>query len=160
MPIDQLIAGIENLVAFDGALLTAVLVALLWFATTSLVAAGIPGVLIPATLATEALAGPAAATATVSAGALGGSLLLFMAARRWGAPVMARRVGNRLEAFERRFAAHGLWYIVGLRVIGTPHMIVTVGSAMMPIRAPAFAAASLLGFLPSIALAAMAGSVI
>jgi uncharacterized membrane protein YdjX (TVP38/TMEM64 family) len=160
MPIEQYIAGIENLLAFDGALLTAALVAMLWLATTSLVAAGIPGVLIPATLATEALAGPIAATATVSMGAIGGSMLLFIAARRWGAPFMAPRLGNRLESFERRFADHGIWYIVGLRLIGTPHMVVTVGSAMMPIRAPAFAAATFMGFLPSIALAAMAGSIV
>lgn len=160
MPIDQLIAGIENIIAFDGALLTAMLVAVLWFATTSLVAAGIPGVLIPATLATEALAGPVAATATISAGALGGSLLLFVAARRWGSPVIASRLASRLQSFERRFEAHGMWYVVGLRLVGTPHVLVTVGSAMMPIRAPAFAAATLLGFLPSIALAAMAGSII
>ena len=160
MPIDQLIAGIENVIAFDGALLTAVLVAVLWLVTTSLVAAGVPGVLIPATLATEALAGPVAATATVAMGAMGGSLLLFLAARRWGSPVIAPRLGTRLESFERRFAVHGMWYIVGLRLVGTPHMLVTVGSAMMPIRAPAFAAATLLGSLPAIALAAMAGSIV
>jgi uncharacterized membrane protein YdjX (TVP38/TMEM64 family) len=155
---DQLLASIEHLAAFDGALLTAALIAALWLVTTSLVAAGTPGVVIPATLAAEALAGPVAATVTVSMSALGGSLLLFAAARRWGSPVMSRRLGSRLISFERRFAAHGIWYIVGLRVIGTPHMIVTVGSAMMPVRAPAFAAATLLGFLPAIALAAMAGS--
>ena len=146
--------------AFDGALLTAVLVAALLLVTTSLVAAGIPGVLIPATLAAEAVAGPVAATATVSMAAMGGSLLLFMAARRWGSPVAASRLGSRLESFERRFMAHGIWYVIGLRLVGTPHMLVTVGSAMMPMRAPAFAAATLLGFLPAIALAAMAGSIV
>jgi uncharacterized membrane protein YdjX (TVP38/TMEM64 family) len=158
MPMDQLIAGFQDLLAFDGALLTAALIAGLWLVTASLVAAGTPGVVIPATLAAEALAGPIAATATVSLGAMGGSLLLFAATRRWGSPVLSRHVGSRLESFERRFAAHGIWYIVGLRMIGTPHMVVTVGSAMMPIRTPAFAAATLMGFLPSIALAAMAGS--
>lgn len=160
MPLEQLIASIETVIAFDGALLTAVLIAALWFATTSLTAAGVPGVLIPATLAAEAVAGPVAATATVAMGAMGGSLLLFMAARRWGSPAIASRLGGRLESFERRFAAHGIWYVIGLRLIGTPHMLVTVGSAMMPIRAPAFAAATLLGSLPAIALAAMAGSMV
>ncbi len=160
MPIDHLIAAIEELVAFDGAMLTAALIATMWLLTTSLVAAGVPGVLIPATLATEALAGPVAAMATVSAGAIGGSLLLFVLARRWGAPAFARRFGTRLQAFEQGFARRGIWYIAGLRLVGTPHMLVTVGSAMMPIRAPAFAGATLLGFLPSIALAAMAGSIL
>jgi uncharacterized membrane protein YdjX (TVP38/TMEM64 family) len=158
--VDQLIASIEQVMTYDGALLTAMLIAALWFATTSLVAAGIPGVLIPATLAAEAVAGPIAATATVSIGALGGSLLLFAAARRWGAPKVAARFDGRLQAFERRFAVHGIWYIFGLRLIGTPHVLVTVGSAMMPIRAPAFAAATLAGFLPAIGLAAMAGSIV
>lgn len=157
---EQLIASIEQVIAYDGALLTAMLIAALWIATTSLVAAGMPGVLIPATLAAEAVAGPVAATATVSLGALGGSLLLFAAARRWGSPRIAARLGGRLESFERRFAVHGTWYIIGLRLIGTPHMLVTVGSAMMPIRAPAFAAATFAGFLPAIALAAMAGSIV
>lgn len=160
MPIEQLLAGIENVLAFDGVLLTAVLVAVLWLATTSLVAAGVPGVIIPATLATEALAGPVAATATISMGALGGSMLLFLAARRWGSPAFASRFGSRLEAFERRFAAHGSWYVIGLRMIGTPHVLVTVGSAMTPMRAPAFALATLIGSLPAIALAAMAGSIV
>ncbi len=157
---EALFASIEQVIAFDGALLTAVMIAALWFITTSLVAAGIPGVLIPATLATEAVAGPVAATATVSMGAMVGSLVLFALARRWGAPWMAARFGNRLELFEQRFAAHGIWYVIGLRVVGTPHMLVTVGSAMMPIRAPAFAAATLAGSLPAITLAAMAGSII
>jgi uncharacterized membrane protein YdjX (TVP38/TMEM64 family) len=160
MPLEQLIASIENFLAFDGALLTAALVAAVWLLTTSLVAAGVPGVLIPATLATEALAGPVAATATVSMGAMGGSLLLFAAARRWGAPRIVSRFGSRLESFERRFQAHGLWYVIGLRLIGAPHMLVTVGSAMMPIRAPAFALATMVGCLPAIALAALAGSVV
>ena len=160
MPIEQLIAGIENILAIDGLLLTAVLVAALWLATTSLTAAGMPGVLIPATLAAEAIAGPVAATATVSLGSVGGSLLLFLAARRWGAPVVASRFGPRLEAFERRFAEHGSWYVIGLRVIGTPHMLVTVGSAVTPMRAPAFALATLIGSLPAILLAAMAGTIV
>jgi uncharacterized membrane protein YdjX (TVP38/TMEM64 family) len=137
-----------------------VLIAALCFVTASLTAAGIPGVLVPATLAAEAVAGPVTATASVSLGAVGGSLLLFLAARRWGAPAMASRFGNRLDMFERRFAAHGIWYVIGLRIIGTPHMLVTVGSAMMPMRTPAFALATLLGSLPAIGLAAMAGSIV
>jgi uncharacterized membrane protein YdjX (TVP38/TMEM64 family) len=160
MPMEQLLASFEHLLAFDGALLTAALIAALWLVTTSLVAAGTPGVVIPATLAAEALAGPVAATATISMGALGGSLLLFVAARRWGSPILARHLSNRLESFERRFAVYGIWSIVGLRMIGTPHMVVTVGSAMMPIRAPAFAAATFLGFLPAIVMTALAGSII
>lgn len=153
-----MLASIEQVLAFDGALLTAVLVAALWLLTTSLTAAGIPGVLIPATLAAEAIAGPLAATATISLGALSGSMLLFIAARKWGSPAIHSRFGGRLESFERRFAAHGIWYVIGLRAIGAPHMLVTAGSAMMPIRAPAFGAATLLGSLPAIALAAIAGS--
>lgn len=157
---EQIIAWIEQLIAFDGALLTAALVAAVWLLTTSLVAAGIPGVLIPATLATEALAGPVAATATVSLGALGGSMLLFAAARRWGAPRFEARFGHRLKSFERRFQARGIWYVIGMRVIGAPHVLVTVGSAMMPMRARTFALATFAGCLPAIALAAAAGSVV
>lgn len=155
---EQLIDLIQNITAFEGVLLTAALITALWLVTAGLVAAGTPGVIIPATLAAEVLTGPLVATAIVSLSAMGGSLLLFSAARRWGSPVLARRLGSRLASFERRFAVHGIWYIIGLRIIGTPHMIVTVGSAMMPIRAPAFAAATLLGFLPAIALSALAGS--
>lgn len=160
MPLEQLIPGIENFLAVDGALLTAILVASMWLVTTSLVAAGIPGVLIPATLATEALAGPVAATATVSMSALGGSLLLFTAARRWGAPKITARFGSRLDSFGQRFAEHGILYVIGLRLVGTPHVLVTVGSSMTPMRAPAFAVATLLGCLPAILIAAVAGSVV
>ena len=160
MPFEQVIAAIENFLAVDGALLTAMLVAALCLITTSLVAAGIPGVLIPATLATEALAVPVAASSTVTMGALGGSLMLFAAARRWGAPNAAARFGSHLDSFGQRFADHGILYVIGLRLIGTPHVLVTVGSAMMPMRAPAFAVATFVGCLPAIALAAVAGSVV
>jgi uncharacterized membrane protein YdjX (TVP38/TMEM64 family) len=160
LTMDQLSLWIENLVVLDGTLLTATLIVALLFATAGLVAIGVPGVIVPATFAAEALAGPVAAAAAVSMGALAGSQLLFLATRRWGRRDSHSRFGTRLESFERRFAEHGIWYVVGLRIIGTPHVLVTVGSAMMPIRAPAFAFATLLGSLPAIVLAAAAGSII
>ena len=160
MLVEQLISSIEQPIAFDGALLAAMLIAALCFVTASLTAAGVPGVLIPATLAAEAVAGPVAATASVSMAAVTGSLLLFLAARRWGSARFDARFGNRLESFERRFATQGIWYVIGLRLIGTPSMLVTVGSAMMPMRATTFAVATLVGSLPAIALAAVAGSIV
>ena len=63
-------------------------------------------------------------------------------------------LGRRLDGFELNFASYGIWYVIGLRLVGTPHFLVTTGSALMPIRPWTFAGSTLLGLLPAIAIAA------
>ena len=50
--------------------------------------------------------------------------------------------------------------LLGLRVLGAPHMLVTAASAVSAIRTRSFVTATMLGFLPAITLASMAGSAI
>lgn len=140
----------------EGQLLLALAV---FAATTTLIAFGVPGILIPMALGSGALIGLEAGIA-VTLGAVAGSQLLFAAARRLGRESVARRSGGRLLDFERRFASHGILYLILLRVIGTPHMLVTGASALMPIKASHFAVATLIGSLPAIALAAATGAAI
>lgn len=138
-----------------------VLVAGFFFvATAILIALCVPGVLIPMALSSGALLGGWGAAAVVALGAVAGSQLFFLSARSFAGDRLRARLGKRLEPFERRFAAHGTWYVIGLRLVGTPHFVVTAGSALMPIRSSSFAAATLLGFLPAIAIAAATGSAI
>lgn len=142
---------------FDSELVVAGIV---FVATATLIAFCVPGVLIPIALSSGALLGAWGAVAAVALGALAGSQMFFLAARYLAGDRLRGKLGKRLQAFERRFAAHGVWYVVGLRLIGAPHLLVAGGSALMPIRSSSFAAATLVGFLPAIALAAAAGSAI
>lgn len=129
-------------------------------ATAALIALCVPGVLLPMALSSGALLGGWGAAAVVVLGAVAGSQLFFLSARYFAGDRLRSRLGQRLEPFEQRFAAQGIWYVVGLRLVGAPHFLVTAGCALTPIRASSFAAASLLGFLPAIAIAAATGSAI
>jgi len=128
--------------------------------TALLVASGVPGVLVPLSFSSGALLGGWLGMAVVVAGALLGSHAFFIAARRWLATHVRARWGERLQRFDRDIARRGFVYLLGLRLIGVPHLIVTAASALSPIRGRSFALATLLGFLPAIALAAMAGSAV
>lgn len=132
---------------------------LVFAGTTLLVALCVPGVLVPVAVSSGALLG-GWAVVPVALGALAGSQLLFLAVRHGTAGRVRGRLGRRLERFEERFARYGLWYVVGLRLIGAPHFLVTAGSALLPVSATAFAAATLGGFGPVIAMATAAGSAI
>ena len=136
------------------------LAGLFFVATAALIAFCVPGVLVPMAVGSGALLGAWEAAAAVALGAVAGSQLFFLITRHVAADRLRGRLGRRFEAFQRRFAAHGLAYVIGLRLVGTPHFLVTAGSALMPIRATSFAVATLLGFLPAIAIAAATGSAI
>jgi uncharacterized membrane protein YdjX (TVP38/TMEM64 family) len=145
------------LALFDSELLVA---AIFFLATAILIAFCVPGVLLPIAIGSGAVLGPWGASAAVLLGAAAGSQLLFLAARHFAGERVQARLGPRLHAFQDRFAARGIWYVIGLRVIGTPHFLVTAASALTPMRSSKFAAATLLGFLPAVTLAAATGSAI
>lgn len=128
--------------------------------TAALVGSGTPGVILPLSFSSGALLGGWLGMAVVVAGAVLGSHALFVATRRWLAARVRRRWGERLEKLDRAISKRGFFYLLGLRLVGVPHLAVTGGSALSAIRAPSFALATMLGFLPSIALAAMAGSAV
>jgi uncharacterized membrane protein YdjX (TVP38/TMEM64 family) len=128
--------------------------------TATLVAFGVPGVLVPISFSSGALLGGWFGMLVVIAGAVLGSQVLFVAARRWLSDRLRRRWGERLVRFDRELEKHGFFYLLGLRLVGAPHVLVTASSALSAIRARSFVLATLLGFLPAITLAAMAGSAV
>jgi uncharacterized membrane protein YdjX (TVP38/TMEM64 family) len=128
--------------------------------TAALVGSGVPGVLVPLSFSSGALLGGWLGMAVVIAGAVLGSQALFAATRRWLAARARRRWGHRLGRFDAGMAKGGFYGLLGLRLAGAPHMLVTAACALSAIRARSFALATLLGFLPAIGLAAMAGSAV
>jgi uncharacterized membrane protein YdjX (TVP38/TMEM64 family) len=135
-----------------------VVAALIFMATMGLIAFCVPGVMIPMAMSSGALVGPWLAGATVVLGAFAGSQLLFLFSRRLAKDRVRRKLGKRLDLFERQFAKHGLLYVIGLRIVGAPHFLVTAGSALMPMKSWTFGLATFIGMLPVIALAAVAGA--
>ena len=138
----------------------AALAALLFVGTAALVALCVPGVITAMSISSAALLGGWAAVPVVTFGALVGSLALFFGIRRVDSGRTRAKLGPRFEGFEQRFARHGLWYVVALRLCGAPHFVVTAGSALLPVRASGFAAATLAGMLPVVAVYASAGSLL
>ncbi|WP_305097055.1 VTT domain-containing protein [Croceibacterium aestuarii] len=126
--------------------------------TATLVALCVPGTIIPVSVSSGALLGGVVGGAAVLAGVLVGSQVLFLASRHLLRERVRARWGERLARFEDHFARRGFLYVVGLRVAGVPHFLVTAGSALSPVRSRTFLAATLLGFLPVIGLTSTAGS--
>jgi uncharacterized membrane protein YdjX (TVP38/TMEM64 family) len=160
-PVDIVGWIFEHAPFLAGLLESEVLLGLGLFAlTATLIAFGTPGVLVPISFSSGALLGGWLGMACVIAGAVLGSQAFFAATRRWLAARMRRRWGERLRHFDEAISKRGFYYLLGLRLIGVPHLLVTAASAVSAIPARRFALATLLGFLPAIALAAMAGSAV
>ena len=128
--------------------------------TATLVAFGVPGVIVPISFSSGALLGGWFGMLVVIAGAVLGSHALFVVTRRWLSERLRRRWGERLARFDRNIEKRGFYYLLGLRLIGAPHVLVTASSALSAVRARSFVLATMLGFLPAITLAAMAGSAV
>lgn len=136
-----------------------IMAAALGLMTATMVALSIPGGLTSLSFTSGLLLG-FSGILVVALGALLGSHALFLASRRFLGGFMRRRFGERLEQVHHHLSLKGPAYVVGMRLGGVPHLLVTAGCAAAPISARTFAGASLLGMLPAIVLAAMAGSAI
>lgn len=128
--------------------------------TATLVALSVPGVIVPLSISSGALLGEWAGAAVVIGGAVLGSQAFFVVGRNWLAPRLRARFGPRLERFDRHLAERGFLSVVGLRLVGVPHFLVTSAGALSPIGAKSFALATMVGLTPVIALAATAGAAI
>lgn len=104
------------------------LAGLLFVGTAALVALCVPGVITAMSISAAAMLGGWAAVPVVTLGALVGSHILFLGIRRVDSGRTRAKLGPRFDGFERRFARHGLWYVVGLRLCGAPHFLVTAGA--------------------------------
>ncbi len=131
--------------------------ALIGLLAASVVTFSIPGALTPTAFFSGVLLG-FGGILVVAMGAALGSHLLFLASRRWLSAIMHRRFGARLGGVRDHLERRGPIYVAGARLGGVPHLLITAGCAAAPISARNFAAASLLGMLPAITLAASAGS--
>lgn len=146
---------IEGLAALSaGGVLAALAIAVL---ATGIVTFSVPGALTPTAFFSGMLLGFGGVLA-VMLGAAIGSHILFLASRRWLAGHMRRRFGERLDGVHDHLARRGPIYVVGARLAGVPHVVLTAGCAAAPISARSFLGASLLGMLPAMLLAAGAGS--
>lgn len=153
---------VENMVDWlptiaDNELLLAALVLVV---TTAVVALWMPGLVLPIAASSGAMMNAWTATGVVSLGALVGSMIIFATTRRFARDRVPAKVSVFLSAFEARFHAGGAWVVFGLRLAGTPHFLVSAASALTPMPARNFAAATLAGMTPAILLASLAGSAI
>ncbi len=131
--------------------------ALIAAVTASLVAMSVPGAVNTMSFLSGLVLGITGILVVVLGCAVG-SHLLFLASRRWLGERMQRRFGARLDGVQDHLGRRGPVYVVGARLVGVPHLLVTAGCAATPISARSFLGASLLGMLPAIALSALAGS--
>jgi uncharacterized membrane protein YdjX (TVP38/TMEM64 family) len=127
--------------------------------TAALIACCVPGMIVPLSVSSGALLGGWQGILVVSAGAVLGSQALFLVTRHLAQHRVRKRFGGRIAHFEKHFGRRGFFYIVGLRLVGAPHFLVTAGCALSPVRTRSFAAATLIGILPVISLTSVAGSV-
>ncbi len=125
-----------------------------------LMACGVPGVIVPLSLTSGAFLNAELAAAIVAAGGAVGSHSLFVLTRRGMRDRVRERLGQRLQVVERAFARGGAWYVLGLRIAGTPSVVLTGACALLPINHAKFALASFAGFLPAAWIAASVGAAI
>lgn len=126
--------------------------------TAALVACCVPGMIVPLSVSSGVLLGGVQGILVVTAGAVLGSQALFLVTRHLMRHRVKRKFGSRIATYEKHFAERGFFYVVGLRLAGAPHFLVTAGCALSSVRTRSFVAATLLGFLPVISLTAVAGS--
>lgn len=148
-------AMLDSLAAMPAGSFT--LPALLAAITASLVAMSIPGAVNTMSFLSGLVLGVAGILVVVLGVAIG-SHLLFLASRRWLGARLRRRFGKRMDGIQDHLGRRGPLYVVGARIGGIPNLIVTAGCAATPISTRAFLAASLLGMLPAICIAGLAGS--
>lgn len=128
--------------------------------TATLMGLGVPGVLLPLSFSSGVLLGGWTGMLVVVAGAVLGTQAFFVVTRRWLAARVRARWGKHLERFDGDLERRGFFYLLGLRLLGAPHPLVSAASALSPLKAGSFALATLIGMGPAVALAAAAGSAI
>lgn len=117
----------------------------------------VPGALTPTAFVSGLLFGMGGLVLVVAAAALG-SHVLFVVTRLWLGERMRQRFGARLDSVADHLDRRGPLYVATARFGGVPHLLVTAGAAPTRMTARTFAAASLVGMLPILTLAALAGS--
>lgn len=126
--------------------------------TASIYASGIPGALLPISFSSGALLGGALGMAAVGAGALIGSLILYRLFERGSQATLRQKYAERLKRLDAIAARGGVMSIIGLRLVGVPHIAVTAICALAAVGQRRYALAMIVGTFPAIALSAAAGA--
>ena len=122
--------------------------ALIFAFAVSLTALGVPGLVIPLSILSSTALGPLASAVVVVAGLAVGSQAMFLFVRRMGRERIRSLAGSRFERIVLECDKRGVLYSIGLRALGTPHVLVTGASAVTSMSASTFALATIVGFAP------------
>jgi uncharacterized membrane protein YdjX (TVP38/TMEM64 family) len=94
----------------------------------------------------------------VAAGALIGSLVLYTLFEQGSQATLRHRYGERLKRLDNFASRGGILPVIGLRLVGVPHIAVTALCALAGVGPGRYALATIFGLLPAIALSATAGA--
>jgi uncharacterized membrane protein YdjX (TVP38/TMEM64 family) len=128
--------------------------------TASIYASGVPGTLLPLSFSSGALLGWTLGIAAVGAGVMIGSLALYRLLERGSRAALRERFSDRLKRLDEFAARGGILPIIGLRLVGVPHLAVTGLCALASVGPRRYALATFVGLFPAIAFAAIAGAAI
>jgi uncharacterized membrane protein YdjX (TVP38/TMEM64 family) len=122
------------------------------------VALSIPGSVVM-TVAGGLLFGTALGGAAAAMGATLGAILLFLIVRLALRPIVTRRAGRLLERIGPGLERDGFSYLLAIRLIPAfPFWLVNLAPALVGMRLPPYAAATLLGVIPAALVFASVGA--
>lgn len=134
-------------------------VGLAFFAlTASAYASGVPGTLVPLSFSSGALLGGIAGAAVVAAGVVIGAQALYFLLDRGSRSGLRDRLGKHQQRLDAVVARGGILTLIGLRLAGLPHIVVTALCALAGVGPKRYAIATAIGVLPAVALSSLAGS--
>lgn len=123
-------------------------------------ASGVPGTLLPISFSSGALLGGALGMLVVGFGAVLGALVLYKVLERSSRGALRSRYGHHLDRLDGWARRGGILPIVGLRLVGLPHLAVTAVCALAAVGPRRYVIATAVGVLPAIALSSIAGAAI
>ena len=128
--------------------------------TASAFASGIPGTLLPISFSSGALLGGWLAILVVALGATVGSLVLYLLFERGSQAALLERYADRLARAEQFTSKAGILPIIGARIIGIPHVMITAFCALGSLGRSKYVFSTFIGLLPAIVVSATAGAAI
>ena len=126
--------------------------------TASIYATGIPGALLPISFSSGAMLGGVLGVGAVAAGATAGSVLLYVLLKRSSEAALRRKYGGQMQRLDDLASRGGILSIIGMRLVGVPHVAVTAICAFGSVGGRRYALATIVGLFPAIALSATAGA--
>jgi uncharacterized membrane protein YdjX (TVP38/TMEM64 family) len=126
----------------------------------SVYASGVPGTLLPISFSSGALLGGALGMLAVGLGAVLGSLVLYKVLERGSRGALRSRYGHHLDRLDGWAQRGGILPLIGLRLVGLPHLAVTAVCALAAVGPRRYGVATAVGVLPAIALSSIAGAAI